>query len=87
MLSDIDVISNKLGIPWKMSKDQPFAHSTTYIGFILNLQEKAILLIPSKAEKYLWVINKWNACNTHTLEDIQNIYGKLLHTASLIPAG
>ena len=30
---DIDVLSQKLGIPWEVSKDRPFASSTTYIGF------------------------------------------------------
>ena len=30
---DIDVLSQKLGIPWEVLKDRPFASSTTYIGF------------------------------------------------------
>ena len=33
-IADIDEISQDLGIPWEISKDQPFADSTIYIGFI-----------------------------------------------------
>ena len=86
-LSDINALSDELGIPWETSKDQPFAHSTIYIGFIWNLQDKTVSLTPTKLEKYLRAIDEWNARATHTLEDVQKIYGKLLHTASLIPAG
>jgi len=38
-LSDIDRISDILGIPWEISKDQPFTNLTIYIGFIWNLKE------------------------------------------------
>jgi hypothetical protein len=84
---DIDQISLMLGIPWETSKDQPFGRSTTYIGFVWDLQAHTVSLSPDKQKKYLRAINTWNERHTHVLEDVQKLYGKLLHTASLIPAG
>ena len=86
-ITDIDHISDALGIPWERSKDQPFSSSTVYIGFLWNLDMRTISLSPEKIDKYLCAISKWNDRSTHVLEDVQKLYGKLLHTSSLIPAG
>jgi len=86
-MADIDSISATLGMPWEVSKDQPFGPTTTYIGFVWNLQEWTVKLSPKKATKYLRSIEDWRSHPAHYLEDIQKLYGKLLHTASLIPAG
>jgi len=86
-MTDIDDISDTLGIPWETSKDQPFGPTTTYIGFVWDLQERTVKLSQGKADKYLKSITEWQSRPTHLLEDAQKLYGKLLHTASLIPAG
>ena len=86
-IADIDGVSATLGIPWETSKDQPFGSTTTYIGFVWDLQDRTVRLSPGKVVKYLALIKEWQSCATHRLEDIQKLYGKLLHTASLIPAG
>jgi len=86
-IADIDGVSATLGIPWETSKDQPFGSTTTYIGFVWDLQDRTVRLSPGKVVKYLALIKEWQSRATHRLEDIQKLYGKLLHTASLIPAG
>ena len=86
-MADIDSISATLGIPWEVSKDQPFGPTMTYIGFVWNLQERTVKLSPEKATKYLRSIEDWRSRPAHRLEDVQKLYGKLLHTASLVPAG
>jgi len=58
-MADIDSISATLGIPWEVSKDQPFSPTTTYIGFVWNLQERTVKLSPEKATKYLRSIEDW----------------------------
>ena len=59
--ADIDEVSRILGIPWEVSKDQPFAPTTIYIGFIWNLERRTVTLSPAKTEKYLNKINDWLA--------------------------
>ena len=86
-LADIDTISNELGIPWEICKDQPFSHSTIYIGFVWNLCERTVSLSQSKADKYIAAIDTWLSRATHVLQDVSQLYGKLLHAASLIPQG
>jgi hypothetical protein len=85
-LDDINAIFQSLGTPWEISKDQPFNHSTTYIGFVWNLRDRIVSLSPKKTKKYITAINEWNARPTHRLDHVQKLYGKLLHTSSLIPA-
>jgi len=43
------------------------------------------MLSEIKIEKYSSVINAWLICPTHTLKHIQELYSKLLHTASIVP--
>jgi hypothetical protein len=86
-IADIDTTSTELGIPWEISKDQPFGPSTTYIGFKWHLDQRIVELSPEKCEKYLRAIDEWEQRPTHRLEDVTKLYGKLLHTASLIPEG
>ena len=86
-LDDIDNISFSLGIPWETSKDQPFDYTTTYIGFVWNIRDRSVSLSPQKTKKYIEAIHEWNARPAHCLDQVQKLYGKLLHTSSLIPAG
>lgn len=86
-ISDIEKILNELCIPWEISKNQPFDHSTVYIGFIWNLHDHIVSLSHSKADKYLKAIRDWERCATHTLQDVRQLYDKRLHIALLIPWG
>jgi hypothetical protein len=84
---DIDFFSHELGIPWELSKDMPFASTTTYIGFDWNIETYQVSLGSKKKEKYLRATEEWLSRQTHTLEEVQKLYGKLLHTCLVIPAG
>jgi hypothetical protein len=84
---DIDKISRELGIPWEILKDQPFSDSTIYIGFIWNIKGRTVTLSKAKVEKYARVINDWIARPKHTLKHVQELYGKLLHAASIVLQG
>jgi hypothetical protein len=86
-ISDIDDISDQLGIPWERSKDQPFDSSTIYIGFKWDLDECIVSLAPTKVEKYLDAIREWSNKSAHVLKDVQTLYGKLLHASAAIPRG
>ena len=86
-LEDIDAISAELGIPWKKSKDQPFAPTTIYIGFRWDLCAMTVALAPVKVDKYLAAINEWLNRSTHVLKDAQGLYGKLLHACAALPRG
>ena len=86
-LSDIDEISAELGIPWEITKDQSFARSTIYIGFIWDLEARTVVLSPSKIDKYTRAIDDWLARPRHNLKHVQELYGKLLHAASILQQG
>jgi hypothetical protein len=85
--ADINAISDTLGIPWELSKDLPFGFSTTHIGFYWDLKTSTVSLTLAKQEKYLLAIQEWNVRSTHTLNDVEKLYGKLLHSCSVIPRG
>jgi hypothetical protein len=84
---DIDVISQELGIPWEISKDMPFASATTYIGFDWNIETYQVSLGAAKKEKYLRATQDWFMQPTHSLEEVEKLYGKLLHACLVIPMG
>lgn len=76
-----------LQIPWELSKDSPFAYITTYNGFEWNLQILTVTVGEKKKVKYLLAIKDWNERNTHSLREVQKLYGKLLHTCLVVPCG
>jgi hypothetical protein len=86
-ISDIDNVSDQLGIPWERSKDQPFSGSTIYIGFKWDLDKRTVSLAPTKVGKYLDAIRDWSNKSAHVLKDVQTLYGKLLHASAAIPRG
>jgi hypothetical protein len=85
--NDIDQVTNQLDIPWDYSKDQPFRPSTTYIGFSWDLSTLTVSFGTPKKEKYIRVIIDWKSRSSHIFNDIEKLYGKLLHACSVIPAG
>lgn len=85
--SDIDKSTVPLGIPWELSKDIPFSYIVPFIGFAWNLIEKTVSLPDPKKLKYLLAITEWRSRATHTLEDVQRLYGKLLYACLIVPRG
>ena len=86
-MEDVDVISAKLGIPWERSKDVPFGSVTPFIGFDWDIEKKMVSLQEKKKVKYRSAVEEWRRRKVHTLEDVQKLYGKLLHTCLVIPEG
>ena len=84
---DIDKLSDILGIPWEKSKDQPFSTSTSYIGLKWDLDRLEVALTAEKRQKYSLAILDWHSRHKHDLNDVQKLYGKLLHACLVIPAG
>ena len=65
----------------------PFACSTTYISFVWDLATMWVSLPLKKKTKYLATIQDWTDLKTHVLNNVEKLYGKLLHTCSIIPRG
>ena len=84
---EIDEITSPLGIPWEASKDVPFSSVVTFAGLSWDLDQKKVSLPDSKKEKYNKAISEWRQRPTHTLEDTQKLYGKLLYACHVIPRG
>ena len=85
--SDIDTLSDELGIRWEKSKDLPFAYTTTYTGFEWNLKDLTVSVPANKKAKYQLAILEWASRPAHTLRDVQKLYGKLLHASLVLPPG
>ena len=86
-ICDVDEISDKLGIPWERSKDVPFSTKAPYIGLVWDLTARTVALSAAKMEKYKWTITAWTTSPMHTLEEIQKLYGQLLHACLVVPSG
>ena len=84
---DIDIISQKLSIPWEILKYRPFTSSTTYIGFNWNIVTYQVSLAATKKKKYFKAMELWLRQPTHTHEDVEKLYGKLLHVCLVISMG
>lgn len=84
---DIDEISRELGVPWEPAKDQLFASSTVYIGFLWDLEAKTVRLSSEKAAKYLQAIIDWLTTRTHSGQQTESLYGRLLHACLAVPSG
>jgi hypothetical protein len=86
-LEDIDDYSAHLGIPWQLPKDLPFATANAYLGFLWDLDVRTVTLTQKKKEKYLAALDEWLGRRTHTLRELEQLYGKLLHASLVIPQG
>jgi hypothetical protein len=85
--SDINEISRELGIPWQMEKDIPFTHKFPFTGFLWDLERYTVSIPEKKKHKYLDAITLWSISRTHTLEEVQKLYGKLWHVSLVVPEG
>jgi hypothetical protein len=57
--SDIDHLSNVLGIPWENSKTIPFSHAVPYLGFMWDIQTWTVAIPSEKKRKYIDAIEDW----------------------------
>ena len=85
--ADINNISDELGVPWADEKDSPFSACPRYIGFDWHLETQHVRLPPDKKEKYVEAIRGWLAKETHTLDELERLYGRLLWAANVVPVG
>ena len=85
--TDIDLLSEELGIPWEASKTVPFGFVVLYLGFIWDLNTCTVAIPEEKRFKYLNAIEEWKKKLTHALLEVQSLYSKLLHASLVIPAG
>ena len=86
-MADIDALSDELDIPWEKMKDIPFSTSVPFIGFLWDLDTCTVSLSDRRKEKYLQAILDWEVKPRHTLEEVQKLYGKLLHVCHILPSG
>jgi hypothetical protein len=86
-MCDIDELSTQLGIPWEKSKDIPFSARPTYLGFVWDLRHLTVELSAKKQAKYKQAIEEWIRRQTHNLQEVQSLYGKLLHACLIVPDG
>ena len=86
-MEDVDKVSERLGIPWERSKDVPFRLKIPFISFNWDLEVKTVSLQKKKKEKHASAIVEWKRRKSHTLGDVEQLYGKLLHMCSIVPEG
>ncbi|KAF5320261.1 hypothetical protein D9611_011256 [Ephemerocybe angulata] len=84
---EIDLFSRRLGIRWEESKDQAFAQVGQYIGLVWDLHQRTVALSADKRQKYRDAIVEWRSTPKHALHEVQQLYGRLLHAALVLPAG
>ncbi len=84
---DVDDLSQQLGIPWQLEKDSAWSSKVIFTGFCWDLQEKTVSLTSAKKDKYLAAIREWEKARAHTLQEVQKLFGKLLHASLIVPAG
>ena len=85
--TDINELLKKLGIRWEKSKTIPFQEEVPFLGFSWDLRRCMVAVLEEKKQKYWEAIKEWKRQDTHTLEQVQSLYGKLLHTTLVVPRG
>ena len=71
----------------KISKTIPFSHEVPYLGFMWDIQTRTVAIPSEKKRKYIDAIEDWASRMTHVLDDVQKLYGKLLHASLVVPRG
>jgi len=85
--ADIDSLSAYLGIVWEPSKLVPFGFTIPYLGFNWDLRDRTVAVPDQKKLKYMAAVEEWEQKATHTLLEVQQLHGKLLHVTLVVPAG
>lgn len=86
-LDDVDEFSDAVGLVWEKAKDQVFASTGQYIGLRWDMDSRRVALPSEKKEKYSTSIVEWQQRWEHSLLQVQQLYGRLLHATLVIPAG
>ena len=86
-LTDVDSISNVLGIPWEPSKDIPFSSTPTFIGFTWDIEQQTVSLAEAKQHKYVAALQAWSEKRAHSLHEVQKLLSKLMHATQIFPKG
>lgn len=86
-MADIDDASAKLGIRWEHAKDVPFTWVVPFAGFQWDLRSREVGVSMEKREKYKTAVDEWAGTKTHTLEQVQQLHGKLVHISHVLPEG
>lgn len=84
---DIDRFSSAMGTPWEVAKDCVFSSSASFTGYVWCLESRMVSIGLEKREKYLVSIAAWRTSARHSLEEVQKLYGRLLHCTNVCPAG
>jgi hypothetical protein len=84
---DIERLSVVLGTVWEESETVHFRTTVPFLGFSWDLDRRTVSLLEEKQSKYLRAIQDWRSRRLHSLEQVQKLYGKLLHTSLVIPKG
>ena len=85
--TDIDHLSDVLGIPWENLKAIPFSHVVLYLGFTWDIKTQTIAIPSEKKRKYIGTIKSWASHPTHVLKDMEKLYGKLLNAFLMVLMG
>ncbi|KAN0091429.1 hypothetical protein V8E55_004995 [Tylopilus felleus] len=70
---------------WELSKDAPFSSTPIFIGFTWDLENKTVSLTTTKQTKYIDAIHQWLRTTAHTLEQVQQLHGRLSHASLARP--
>ena len=84
---DISEVSGSLQVPWAVDKGTTFAYRATYMGFYWDLQSYWVGIPEDKSAKYRAAITVFLHRHPHNLEQVQSLYGKLVHCTHIIPCG
>ena len=84
---DISAVSGSLQVPWALDKSTTFAYWATYMGFYWDLSSYPVGIPADKSAKYRAAIAAFLQCCTHNLEQVQVLFGKVLHCTHIVPCG
>lgn len=83
----IDAITNELGVQWATEKHLSWTTRPIYLGFVWDLELRTISLSDAKRAKYLQAIKAWQLRARHTLAEVEELHGKLVHVSLVVLPG
>jgi hypothetical protein len=85
--ADVDRIARDLGVVFAIDKNVEFATRVPFTGLEFDLATKDVGLPETKRTKYAACLKVFLAAPTLQLRHVQSLYGKLLHTCTVVPKG
>jgi hypothetical protein len=86
-LSNIYILAELLGWPWKHAKTRPFNTVFKYLGFVWDLSEKTVQIPDPKKQRYLVRLEPWTAGKSFSRKDAESVLGTLVHCSLAVPDG